>query len=109
MYVCLFHIAIPFFLIDINYIDPNDTTTYNPTTGEGAIGVEFAGTAVSSTSSFGSGISPEAADEISKILVNATGNEELQWSEGSYRGGFTLEVGAQSVVARYFAMRNVCK
>ncbi|KAF8921371.1 PhoD-like phosphatase-domain-containing protein [Mucidula mucida] len=73
---------------------PNDTTTYDPTSGEGAIGVEFAGTAVTSTSSFGQGISPAKADLISQVLVAE--NADLQWSEGSYRGFFTLRVSAEN-------------
>lgn len=94
----------------MNSLDPNSTLAkYNPATGDGAIGVEFAGTAVSSTSSFGAGILPEAADKLSAEIVAAIGNEELQWSEGSYRGGYQLVVSAEKVVANYFAMTNVCK
>ncbi|KAI0780724.1 PhoD-like phosphatase-domain-containing protein [Trametes elegans] len=84
---------------------PNDTKTYNPLTGAGAIGVEFAGTAVSSTSSFGAGILPEAADRISQQYVRV--NDDLQWSEGSYRGFFTLRLNTSAAVATYYAMRNV--
>ncbi|CAL1705043.1 unnamed protein product [Somion occarium] len=84
---------------------PNDTTTYDPISGKGAIGVEFAGTAVTSTSAFGSGISPEAADAISQTLVGI--NTDLQWSEGSYRGFFTLTIDPHQINATYFAMRNV--
>ncbi|KAH8107538.1 PhoD-like phosphatase-domain-containing protein [Phellopilus nigrolimitatus] len=84
---------------------PNDTTTYNSLTGRGAIGVEFAGTAVSSPSSFGQGIAPLAADVISQQLVQL--NPDLQWSEGSYRGFFTLEVSTHNVTATYYAMRNI--
>ncbi|PIL24183.1 hypothetical protein GSI_13936 [Ganoderma sinense ZZ0214-1] len=86
-------------------LDPNQTVTYNPLTGEGAIGVEFAGTAVSSTSSFGAGISPANADKISTVLVGA--NTDLQWSEGSYRGFFTLTLDPHQANATYWAMRNV--
>ncbi|CAA7271763.1 unnamed protein product [Cyclocybe aegerita] len=83
---------------------PNDTTTYNPLTGAGAIGVEFAGTAVTSGSAFGSGIAPAAANQISRVLVGA--NADLQWSEGSYRGFFTLTIDLQHINATYYAMRN---
>ena len=78
---------------------------YNPLTGDGAIGVEFAGTAVSSTSTFGAGIAPGPADEISQQYV--AGNTDLQWSEGSYRGFFTLTIDPHQVIATYYAMRNV--
>ncbi|KDR81547.1 hypothetical protein GALMADRAFT_239562 [Galerina marginata CBS 339.88] len=84
---------------------PNDTTNYNPVTGAGAIGVEFAGTAVTSGSSFGSGITPEKADVISQSLVSV--NPDLQWSEGSYRGFFTLTIDSEHLNATYYGMRNV--
>ncbi|KAF9532238.1 PhoD-like phosphatase-domain-containing protein [Crepidotus variabilis] len=84
---------------------PNDTKTYNPQTGMGAIGVEFAGTAVTSGSSFGSGILPDKADNISRVLVGT--NPDLQWSEGSFRGFFTLTVDASYLNATYYAMRNI--
>jgi hypothetical protein len=77
---------------------------YNPSTGEGAIGVEFAGTAVTSTSSFGSGITPAAADVKSRTLVAV--NADLQWSEGSFRGFFTLTIDSNTLNATYYAMRN---
>jgi len=83
---------------------PNDTTTYNPTTGQGAIGVEFAGTAVTSGSSFGNGILPGPADQISSALVEV--NDDLQWSEGSFRGFFTLTIDPNTLTATYYAMRN---
>ncbi|KAJ8468710.1 hypothetical protein ONZ51_g9467 [Trametes cubensis] len=84
---------------------PNDTTTYDPLTGKGAIGVEFAGTAVTSSSPFGAGIQPVAADKISQVFVQI--NEDLQWSEGSYRGFFTLTLNTTNAVATYYAMRNI--
>lgn len=78
---------------------------YDPITGKGALGVEFAGTAVSSTSSFGAGISPLAADAMSSVLVDV--NADLQWSEGSYRGFFTLTIDSNTLNATYYAMNNV--
>ncbi|KAJ7046708.1 PhoD-like phosphatase-domain-containing protein [Mycena alexandri] len=84
---------------------PNDTTTYNPITGEGAIGVEFAGTAVTSPSAFGAGISPAAADPVSGVFVAE--NPDLQWSEGSFRGFFTLSINAEMVNCTYYAMRDI--
>ncbi|EJD45874.1 hypothetical protein AURDEDRAFT_184531 [Auricularia subglabra TFB-10046 SS5] len=84
---------------------PNDTTTYDPRTGAGALGVEFAGTAVTSSSSFGRNIAPADADVMSAKLVAA--NPELQWSEGSYRGFFVLSVAADSLNATYYALRDI--
>ncbi|KAJ3824376.1 PhoD-like phosphatase-domain-containing protein [Lentinula raphanica] len=84
---------------------PNDSTTYNPLTGQGAIGVEFAGTAVTSGSSFGTNIAPAAADI--KSLEYVAANLDLQWSEGSYRGFFTLTIDPDTLNATYYAMRNI--
>jgi len=84
---------------------PNDTTNYDPVTGRGALGVEFAGTAVTSTSPFGAGIAPAAADAISRVLV--ANNTDLQWSEGSYRGFFLLNINPHTLTATYFAMKNI--
>jgi alkaline phosphatase D len=81
------------------------TADYDPATGAGALGVEFAGTAVTSPSAFGTNIAPAAANNLSATLVAA--NAQLQWSEGSYRGFFTLEIGPDAAAATYYAMRNV--
>ncbi|KAI0748331.1 PhoD-like phosphatase-domain-containing protein [Daedaleopsis nitida] len=62
----------------------NQTATYDPVTGNGAIGVEFAGTA-------------------RYVGVNT----DLQWSEGSYRGFFTLTLDPHQAKATYYAMRNI--
>ncbi|ELU41830.1 tho2 protein [Rhizoctonia solani AG-1 IA] len=88
-------------------LDPNDTTTYNPATGQGAIGVEFAGTAVSSPSPLGAGVSPLVADGVSKQLVAS--NPDLHWSEGSWRGFFTLSLAPKNLTLcyRFYAMRNL--
>jgi len=83
----------------------NDTTTYNSLTGEGAIGVEFAGTAVSSPSPLGQFIAPGPANKVSAEIVGL--NPDLHWSEASYRGFFTLEVAASNVTATFYAMRNL--
>ncbi|KAJ7709978.1 PhoD-like phosphatase-domain-containing protein [Mycena rosella] len=84
---------------------PNDTTTYNPITGHGAIGVEFAGTAVTSPSPFGEGAPPAATDPISSVFVAS--NPDLQWSEGSFRGFFTLTIDSNAVNATYYAMQDI--
>lgn len=78
---------------------------YNSETGEGAIGVEFAGTAVTSSSPFGVGITPAAADVISQKLIGI--NVDLQWSEASYRGFFTLTIDPNTLSATYYAMNNI--
>ncbi|KAL0071528.1 hypothetical protein AAF712_001385 [Marasmius tenuissimus] len=83
------------------------THRYDPVTGEGAIGVEFAGTAVTSGSSFPSVRQPQDADAISRVFVDTDTNLNLQWSEGFYRGFFTLTIDPHSLNATYYAMRNI--
>ncbi|KAL8718576.1 MAG: hypothetical protein Q9225_004306 [Loekoesia sp. 1 TL-2023] len=82
-----------------------DNHPYNPSSGEGSIGVEFAGAAVSSPSPAGRNISIAAANNASRALIAA--NRELQWSELYYRGYFELHIGHDSVNASYFGMPTV--
>ena len=79
-----------------------DTQPYNPVTGDGSIGVEFAGTAVSSPSPAGQNISIAEANNGSAALIRD--NRELQWSEVYYRGYFELHITTEEVTARYFGM-----
>lgn len=79
-----------------------DHTPYNPRSGDGSIGVEFAGSAVSSPSPAGQNISIAAANKASQALIAA--NRELQWSELYYRGYFELHISHGSVNASYFGM-----
>lgn len=72
---------------------------YNSTTGAGAVGVEFAGTAVSS-SGYSGGISGNINS--AKNLVNK--NEVLQWQEGYYRGYFLLSLGKDKATAQFIGL-----
>lgn len=60
---------------------------------------------MTSGSAFGTNIQPAAADVISQNYVQI--NEDLQWSEGSYRGFFTLTLNTTTATATYYAMRNI--
>lgn len=82
-----------------------DNHPYDPTTGAGSIGVEFAGTAISSPSPAGQNISIAAANNASNYLVRS--NRELQWSELYYRGYFELHISHESVNASYFGMPTI--
>ncbi|KAI4130471.1 MAG: hypothetical protein LQ347_003357 [Umbilicaria vellea] len=82
-----------------------DNEPYDPATGKGAIGVEFAGSAVSSPSPAGHNISIAAANNASTFLIGA--NRELQWSELYYRGYFELHIGHDSVNASYFGLPTI--
>ncbi|KAI2629696.1 PhoD-like phosphatase-domain-containing protein [Hypoxylon sp. NC1633] len=79
-----------------------DEKPYDHTTGEGAIGVEFAGTAVSSTG-FSGKIAPARTE--AEELVN--GNTVLQWQDGYYRGYFILSVTPEKLEAQYFGSPSV--
>ena len=72
------------------------TKDYDPTTGEGAIGVYFVGTAVASTG-FGGTIS-----SAEKEAASYAENEELLWAEGYYRGYYELHISHEQAEARYF-------
>ncbi|KAI4185536.1 MAG: hypothetical protein LQ346_005874 [Caloplaca aetnensis] len=79
-----------------------DHTPYDVSSGDGSIGVEFAGSAVSSPSPAGQNISIAAANNASRALIAA--NRELQWSELYYRGYFELHISQDSVNASYFGL-----
>ena len=74
------------------------TKEYDNKTGAGSIGVEFAGTAVSSNGIDGP-IEP-AAGNASRSRIEK--NPELQWQEGYYRGYFILDVNAKQVSSRFY-------
>lgn len=84
---------------DLVWLDHN---AYDPASGKGSIGVEFAGTAVSSPSPYGQNITIAKANNASSFLVNE--NRELQWSEIFYRGYFELQISLHSVNASYFGL-----
>ncbi|KAI8965930.1 PhoD-like phosphatase-domain-containing protein [Daldinia sp. FL1419] len=79
-----------------------DEKPYDPATGEGAIGVEFAGTAVSSTGF--SGLIEPGRKEAEYRVGN---NTVLQWQDGYYRGYFLLSVTPDRLDARYYGSPSV--
>lgn len=82
-----------------------DESPYDAATGAGAIGVEFAGTAVSSPSPLGQNISTATANNFSNYVIRD--NRELQWSEAYYRGYYELHVSQEKLDARYFGLPTV--
>jgi alkaline phosphatase D len=79
-----------------------DEMPYDQTTGAGSVGVEFAGTAVSSSGQKGT---IAATNKVSQGLVKD--NKELQWSEGRYRGYYELQISPAEIVANYYG--QYCK
>lgn len=92
----------------LHRVKPNNwMSRYDPTTGRGAIGVEFAGTGVTSTTGPFDRGDFNAAVNVSSIYVRD--NIDLQWSEGFFRGFFTLAISPKVLNATYYSMRNVSK
>ncbi|KAI1337578.1 phosphodiesterase/alkaline phosphatase D precursor [Xylariaceae sp. FL0016] len=79
-----------------------DEQPYDPSTGAGAIGVEFAGSAISSPSSGGENISLSDATLAATALTGA--NAELQWQDLYYRGYYELSITHEKVSAAYFGV-----
>ncbi|KAJ4253888.1 hypothetical protein NW762_010286 [Fusarium torreyae] len=81
------------------------TKDYDPETGEGAIGVEFAGTSVTAYSSADFRvIEPDAGDFSRKAISE---NEEMYWQEGYYRGYFHLSVTPEKLSAQFFGSPSI--
>ncbi|KAK4671695.1 hypothetical protein QC764_0097870 [Podospora pseudoanserina] len=79
---------------DVTWLGQSD---YNPTTGSGSLGVEFAGIAVSSSGRAGP---ISAANTYARNRVRDT--DVLQWHEGYCRGYFVLSVQKDKVTAGFF-------
>ena len=71
---------------------------YNKDSGEGAVGVEFAGTAVTSSGQKGP-IEPAAGNYARGMIAR---NDEMQWQEGYYRGYFVLTVAPDQATAQFY-------
>lgn len=98
---------------DLLWVDPEsalfassnndiDIPSYNQTTGEGAIGVEFAVTAVSS-----SGFSGNIATTNTQAQKLVRDNSELMWNEGYFRGYMALYLNANEARAEYYGSPTV--
>lgn len=82
-----------------------DEKNYSSATGAGAIGVEFAGTAVTSPCPAGANISLAVANAASTLLQS--NNAELQWQDLYYRGYYELHISQDKVLANFFGMPTV--
>lgn len=82
-----------------------DEKAYNKSSGEGAIGVEFAGSAVTSPCPYGANISLAMANNYSSILQSA--NDELHWQDLYYRGYYELHISGDEVQANFFGLPTV--
>ncbi|KAI0550329.1 PhoD-like phosphatase [Xylaria curta] len=79
-----------------------DEHQYNPATGDGSVGVEFAGSAVSSPSPAGQNVTLPVAQLGSELFTAS--NAELQWQDFYYRGYYELSISHEKVDAAYFGI-----
>lgn len=89
---------------DLIWLDEKD---YDSATGEGSIGVEFAGSAVSSPCPFGENITLPNANNYSSIIQSA--NSQLHWQDLYYRGYYELHFTKDEVVANFFGIPDIRK
>jgi alkaline phosphatase D len=87
---------------DLVWLDEKD---YNKSSGAGSIGVEFAGSAVTSPCPYGENITLATANQYSKIIESA--NRELQWQDLYYRGYYELHLNRESMQANYFGLPSI--
>ncbi|KAK5129955.1 hypothetical protein LTR08_002672 [Meristemomyces frigidus] len=82
-----------------------DHANYSSISGAGGLGVEFAGSAVSSPCPYGQNITLAQANNYSDWLEAA--NTELHWNDLYYRGYFELQITYDDVTAAFFGMPTI--
>ena len=82
-----------------------DTHPYSPSIGEGSIGVELAGSAVSSPCLYGQSITLHNVNNYFSALVGA--NRELQWQDLYYRGYYEISIGHDAVHTSFFSLPKI--
>jgi alkaline phosphatase D len=75
---------------------------YDRTTGRGSLGVEFAGTSVSSPSSLGSG--PEGEQQLAGLRA---ARPHLHYADGRYRGYFIVDLTRERLQADFYAVATI--
>ena len=75
---------------------------YDKATGKGSVGVEFAGTSVSSPSNLGAGPGGEK-----QLLDAMAARPHLHYVDGRYRGYFVLDLTRERLQADYYAVKTV--
>lgn len=83
----------------------HDHSNYSSVDGSGSLGVEFAGSAVTSPCPYGKDLNIAAANNYSTWLTS--NNVELQWQELYYRGYFELHLSYDEVNASYFGLPSI--
>ena len=80
----------------------NPFNGYDKATGKGSIGVEFAGTSVTSPSNLGRG--PEGPKQLADTMA---ARPHLHYVDGRYRGYFVVDLTRERLQADYFRVATV--
>jgi alkaline phosphatase D len=75
---------------------------YDPKTGKGSLGVEFAGTSVTSSSNIGAG--PEGEKQLADLRA---ARPHLQYVDGRYRGYYIVDLTRERLQADFYAMKTI--
>jgi alkaline phosphatase D len=75
---------------------------YDPTTGRGSLGVEFAGTSVTSPSNLGAG-----PDGEKQLAATRATRPHLHYVDGRYRGYFIVDLTRERLQADFYAVSTV--
>ena len=76
--------------------------SYDPGTGRGSLGIEFAGTSVTSSSNVGGG--PDGEKQLADLRA---ARPHLHYVDGRYRGYYIVDVSRERLQADYFAMKTI--
>lgn len=82
----------------------NPYNGYDKATGKGSMGVEFAGTSVSSPTSVGAG--PDGAKQLAGFMAN---RPHLHYVDGQYRGYFIVDMTKQRMQADFYGVATVAE
>ena len=75
---------------------------YDKSTGKGSIGVEFAGTSISSPSNLGRG--PDGPKQLADTMA---ARPHLRYVDGRYRGYFIVDLTRERLQADYYALATI--
>jgi alkaline phosphatase D len=75
---------------------------FDPTTGRGSLGIEIAGTSVTSRSNLGAG--PDGEEQLAAIRA---ARPHLHYVDGRYRGYYILDVTRERLQADFYAMKTI--
>jgi len=77
---------------------------YDAKTGKGSVGIELAGTSVTSTSGVGAG--PDGEKALADLRA---ARPHLHYVDGRYRGYYVVDVTHERLQADYFAVRTIAE